>query len=494
MNKKVVIPIIAIIIIGALVVSILFILLLNQNIPLVISGERKAIIVGSANDFYAYEAEDDFNSGDWSNFSSDSGRWVWENSSKIYGGPENLLGKDGQPGVLHLVANTVPNPTGYVNLSLTYNWTVYHSLYEFAYYNLSAWVNIPSSVSSPGARVGLRWSNSIEVVRTDWSNGIQTTTGQWTQISVAGLCNNATNNLITQLHLVLAVEGTMTHNEDIFFDDVKVDRWISVNLTNPTDPSPPPSRIDSDGFPAQALHVYYILKDHGYTDDNIFLMLYHTNDAVIDITAGDLIANDLTNAIIDVENDDVNASRFKRELNVSITNSFASDLNPKDQLIIFMTDHGSNAILGDGNATFHFEADNSRITEFEFYDLVKEINVVRMMINIDCCFSGNFLNQNNNIGGSWYDLPNALFVSASSNVFSWYWINNVNGDGWAGSWFFHVFWESLDQGQTIINAFNSANIFIPFNQFQPLAVSQIPLLHDNLGINNTWSFSSDPSL
>ncbi len=493
MNKKVVIPIISIIIIGVLLVSILFVILLRQNIPPEISGERKAIIVGSANDFYAYEAEEDFNSGVWSNFSSDSGRWI-QNFTNGYGGQDTVPGVDGNPGAMHLIANTHPEPFGYVNLELTYNWTNYHSLHEFAYYNLSAWVNISTSVGAPGARVGLRWSNSIEVVRTDWSNGILTTPGQWIQLSVAGVCNNGTNNIITQLHLVLAVEGIMTHSDEVFFDDVKVDRWISVNLTNPTDPSPPPSRIDSDGFPAQALHVYYILKDHGYTDDNIFLMLYHTNDAVIDITAGDGIVNDLLNAVIDVENDAVNASRFKRELNVSITNSFASSLNPKDQLIIFMTDHGSNAMLGDGNATFHFEADNSHITEFEFYDLVKEIDVTRMMINVDSCFSGNFLNQNNNIGGSWYDLPNALFVSASSNVFSWYWINNQNNDGWAGSWFFHVFWESLDQGQTIINAFNSANIFIPFNQFQPLAVSQIPLLHDNLGINDTWSFSSDPSL
>ena len=66
-----------------------------------------------------------------------------------------------------------------------------------------------------------------------------------------------------------------------------------------------------------------------------------------------------------------------------------------------MTDHGSNGVLPDGNATFHFEADNSFISEFEFYDLVKNINCDRIMINVDCCFSGNFLNQNVNIGTSW---------------------------------------------------------------------------------------------
>jgi len=342
--------------------------------------------------------------------------------------------------------------------------------------------------------VGLRWSNPSGVVRTDWSNGLLATSGQWEMLQVSGVCNNATNNEITQMQLILAVEGTMTHNDEVFFDDVKVDKWIAVYNTNPTDSSPPPSRIDSDGFPAQALHVYWILKSHGYIDDHIFLMLYHTNDNVIDIKANDLIANDLIGAVIDVENDDVNSSRFKQELNVSISGSFASGIIPKDQLIIFMTDHGSNAVLGDGNATFHFEADNSFITEFEFYNLVKEIDCERMMINVDSCFSGNFLNSNKNIGSSWYDIPNCLFVSASSNVFSWYWISNNNGDGFAGSWFFHQFWEQLDKNQTISNAFFFAVNFIPWNQFNPLIVTQMPLMYDNMGINTTLSFNSDPPL
>jgi hypothetical protein len=492
MKKKVIIPLITGIIIGVVVVSVLFILFLSPP-PNIVQGKRKALILGSANDFYAYEAEDDFNSGDWSNFSSDTGRWL-QNFTNGYGGQNTVPGKDGNPGAMHLIANTFPNATGYVNLELSYNWTNYHSLYEFAFYNLSTWVNIPTFVSTPGARVGLRWSNSTETIRTDWSNGVETTAGTWAQLSVTGVCNNVTNNQVTQLNLILAVEGTMTHNDEIFFDDVKGDRWIAVNASNPTNPNPPPNSIDSDGFPAQALHVYWILKDHGYTDDNIFLMLYHKNDPIIDILAGDGIANDLTGAVIDVENDDVNASRFRQELNVSLSNSFASELNPNDQFIIFMTDHGSNAILGDGNATFHFEADNSYVTELEFYVLVKKIDVVRMMINVDSCFSGNFLSQDKKIGGNWYDLPNTLFVSSSSNVFSWYWINNANGDGWAGSWFFHQFWENLDQGQTIINAFNNAVNFIPFNQVIPLIVSQMPLLHDNIGINSTWSFNSTPSL
>jgi len=490
MKWKIIRPLIAILLVGVIIIAFVFWIIPHVPLPLPLS-ERKAIIIGSANDFYASEAEDNFNLGDQSTFSSESGKWV-QNFTNGYGGQDTVPGKDGNPGALHLIANTNPDPTRYVNLEYTYNWTNFHSLTEYAFYNLSAWVNIPTSVGSPGARVGLRWSNPSDIVRTDWSNGLLTTSGQWAMLQVSGVCNNATNNEITQMQLILAVEGTMTHNDEVFFDDVKVDRWIAVNVTNPTDPNPPPNRIDSDGFPAQALHVYWILKSHGYTDDNIFFMLYHTNDLFIEIKAGE--GNALVGAVIDVENNDVNASRFKQELNVSVSGSFASEINSKDQLIIFMTDHGSNAVLGDGNATFHFEADNSFITEFEFYDLVKNINSQRMMINVDSCFSGNFLNQNKNIGQSWYDLPNCLFVSASSNVFSWYWININNGDGFAGSWFFHQFWEQLDQNQTVANAFIFASNFVPWNQWAPLIATQSPLMHDNLGINTTWSFNSDPSL
>ena len=495
MKWKIVIPVIAILLLGIIIIAFIFISI-PPTTPPSTEGLRKAIILGSANDFYASESEDDFNTGFQSNFSGDSGRWV-ENATNMYGGPDSVPGKDGNPGALHLVANAFPYSIGYQNFEYTYNWTNYHSLIEYAYYNLSAWVNIPTFIIPtaalyPGARVGLRWFGTSGVIRTDWSNGMLTTTGQWEKLHIAGVCNNVTGNTITEMQLILSVEGNMTHNDELFFDDVKIDKWIAVNVTNPTDPTPPPNRVDSDGFPAQALHVYWILKSHGYTDDNIFFMLYHTNDAFIEIKAGE--GNALVGAVIDVENDDVNASRFKKELNVAVSSSFASGINSKDQLIIFMTDHGSNKVLGDGNATFHFEADNSFITELEFYNLVKDINCERMMINVDSCFSGNFLNQNKNIGSSWYNLPNTLFVSSSSNVFSWYWINNLNGDGFAGSWFFHQFWEQLDLNQTVANAFTVAINFIPWRQFAPLIATQTPLMHDNLGISATWSFNSDPSL
>ncbi|MFX1572487.1 MAG: C13 family peptidase [Promethearchaeota archaeon] len=498
MKKKKVIPIIALVIIAALVITLVILFIPFGGPPT--PSARKAIIVSSANDFQKSEGEDDFNDSDDANFSAESGRWI-ENATNGYIGQDNDLGPDGNPGIVKLIANVFPDPTGYTHIEYVYNWTKYYPIYTYAIYNLSAWVKILNQtgnatyIGSPGARIGLRWLNSNNsIIRTDWSKGIIDTEGTWVYLNITGICDGSTINKITQLHLVLAFEGNVSQGDMVWYDDVRVERWISVNVTNPINPIPPPGSIDSDGFPAQALQVYWILKHHGYSDKNIFLMLYHKNDNIIDINAKDGITNDLTGAIIDVENDDVKASRFKQELNVSIKGSFASSIKAKDQLIIYVVDHGSNKIAGEGNATFHFEADDSYITETEFYNLVKEIDCERMLINIDICFSGNFLNINSNIGQSWYDIPNSILITSTTDIFSWYWRDNSNPDGFAGSWFFHTFWDQLNQSESIQEAFDYAKNYIPARQKIPIIQIQSPLIKDNLGIKDSWSFSSIPQL
>ena len=469
-------------------------------------GERKAIILSSANDFHKSEGEDDFNDGEDANFSTETNRWPqFVNFSNGYIVQESNLPGHDTPGFVQFIVKTPAKPK-YINMELVYNWTKYYPLLKFAAYNLSAWVNITTNINTPpinpaviippgaGARIGLRWLNSSnDVVRTDWSNGIFGPFAGWTFLNVTGIADSLTPNEITQLHLVLAVEGNMTGGEMVLFDDLRIERWISVNVTNPINPIPPPGKINSDGFTAQALQVYWILKNHGYTDDNIFLMLYYKDDIDGKIYI-DGPTNALDGAIIDVVNDSVNASRFKQELNISVSGSFASNITKNDQLIIYMVDHGSNKILGDGNATFHFEADDSYITELEFFNLVKQIKCKRMLINIDICFSGNFLNQYSDIGLSWYDLPKAILITSTTDVFSWYWRDTNNADGFAGSWFFHHFWDQLNQNQTIEIAFNFAKNRTPSGQVLTINDIQAPLIQDNLGIKEIWSFNNTPQL
>ena len=483
-KKKISILTIAIIIIASIPIPIILIFLP----PSQTSGERKAIILCSANDFYRKEGEPDFNNGISANFSNEDPNWI-SNSTGGIGFRDNDLGHDGDNGVVKLLA-TGPGPAN-VNIEFIYNWTKIYPLVKFATYNFSAWVNLPTPVGIPGARIGLRWFNSTnDIVRTDWSNNITGLIGQWISLNVTGVAYNTINNEIIQLILVLSVQGIMNQNDFVYFDDTHIEKWFPP----PASTIPIPNN-DTDGFPAQALQVYWTLKNHGYTDDNIFLMLYHTGDIEIDINATDSVSNDLPNAaFIDVENDYVTASRFKQELNVSISGSFASKLHRNDQLIIFMADHGSNNVLPSKNATFHFEADDSYITELEFYNLVKDINVKRMMINVDFCYSGNFLNQGPNIGTSWYDIPNSILISSSSDSLSWYWRDNTNIDGFAGSWFFHQFWNQLNQSESVINAFNFAYNYTSSSAITSIGNLQTPLMQDNLGIANSWSFNGPDQL
>ena len=498
MRWKIIIPIIAVVLVAVLIVALVLIFLPPPSIG---PAERKAIIVCSANDFYDSELEEDYGNSNDASFEVSQGNWTFTgiNSNGIH---------------FPIFGNTTlgslaiqPDGTELAIGEYVLNWSEFYSLEEYAQYTMTVNVFIQNSdtFQGKGVRIGLQWLNSSkQVVRTDWSDYHNSTLNQWFNISVVGFCNNETNNEITDLQLLLAFEGSYSFGplDRTYYDDVIMDRLVSVNVTDPTQPPPTTVKKDCDGFPAQALQVYWILKNHGYTDDNIFLMLYYKNDidGIIDINAFDAYPNDLIHgsepAVIDVANDSVTAARFKQELNVSVSGSFASKVKSNDYFIVFMCDHGSNAVLGDGNATFHFEADNSWISEFEFYNLVKNVKCARMMINIDCCFSGNFLNANQNIGSSWYNIPNCIMISAASNVFSWYWVNNQNPDGFAGSFFFHVFWDLLDQNQTINVAYNNALFFPPALPPPPRTVQMIqnPLMYDNMGINTTLSFNSEPPL
>jgi len=500
-KKKAIAIITTLVIVAGLTITLLFLFLFPG--PGVYIGQRKALICCSANDFFGSEPEEPFNDGHDSNLDNilkGEGNWSFygplclADYTPINGNP---------PGSLFVTTLSLGEVYGIYSL----NYSDHYPLYEYAYYNMTVDVLINSTaiIDGEGVRIGLLWLDSDQkIVKEEWSLNVNSRINQWFTLNVTGVCSNETGNEITDLTLALTVNGTFLDPlfRTIYFDNIEIYKWVLVDLDNPTDPGtpPPPSGINSDGFPAQALQVYWILKNHGYTDENIFLMLYYKDDAdgIIDISIFDKYTNDLIHdgdpAVIDVANDSVTASRFKQELNVSYTSSFASKIHPEDYLIIYMVDHGSNKVLPDGNATFHFEADNSWITEFEFYDLVKLIECQRMMINVDCCFSGNFLNADANIGQSWYDIDNCIMVSASSNLLAWYYINNMNHDGFAGSWFFHMFWDALNRTDNIEGAFNHAFYWPPAARGMPLFLIQNPMWYDNMGINTTLSFISDPPL
>ncbi len=243
----------------------------------VYTGSRKAILVGSANDFYGEAPEGAFNGSADSDFSAGPGNWEG-NSINMTITPE--LG-------LEYMVFTKIGGVGAGNANFTYDWVGNgYSIFEYAEYNISADIEllVPEAVSS--TRIGLRWTNSTGIARTDWSEYAPFITGI-NQINITGVCNNDTNHEITGLTLVVSVNftGTVPDGPVAHLDNVKIDKWIAVNNTDPNSQGGSSSTIDCDGFPAQTLQIYWILKNQGYTDENIFMMLDHKNDPIIDVYA-----------------------------------------------------------------------------------------------------------------------------------------------------------------------------------------------------------------
>ena len=197
MNRKKLIPIIAIAIISVLIIALVVIFMLPGGKPT--PGARKAIILSSANDYYRKDGEPDFNDGEDAKFYSEplTPKWI-DNSTNGFGAIDSDLPGHDNPGAVFLIPSTGPPVT--VNLEFIYNWTNYYPLYKGAAYNLSTWVNIttygggPATITLPGkgARIGLRWLNSSnEIVRTDWSKGLINTLGGWIFLNVTGIADNS---------------------------------------------------------------------------------------------------------------------------------------------------------------------------------------------------------------------------------------------------------------------------------------------------------------
>ena len=239
MSKKKLIPTIVIVITLVLIVGLVTLFIPFEKKPTE-EGTRKAIIVCSANDFYGSEEEPDWDGSPDSTHEMPPGTWnftgVFSDSDWTSFGNTTL-------------GSLVVRPAGpgfNISASYTFNWNSFYYLTEYAFYNISTKVYVNSTLPSPipSARVGLQWLDSNDqIVRTDWSNwtiDIDLDINKWIPINAMGVCNNESGNEIVKLKLILYVEGFAAGPDDeLYYDDVIIDRWIQVNLTDPTDPDPP---------------------------------------------------------------------------------------------------------------------------------------------------------------------------------------------------------------------------------------------------------------
>lgn len=445
MDKKIVgIAVAAVIVIGV-GVSVWYFVLLPMNPP-----EKWGLVLAASNDFHGDKDMSIPNSG-FELDPYDPSPWEPNVSS---GTSWNIDTTESHSGQNSLKINS-SNPAGDSEVYLQAPIMITPGLE----YILRGWIKTSNVIGF--ATIGLWWLNSgappspVNIVSKVYSTPGLNGTNDWTLLTLSAVAP-PTATFVTP---ILRLKGTGV----AWFDDIS---FFGVFQTLVT---------DSDAYPAQALQAYYILKGNGYDDNHIILMLYHTNDSVIDIYGTG--ANDLTNATVDVENDNVNKSRFSSEV---LSLASLADIN--DDVLIYVVAHGSRT--GD-IASIHFESDGSSMNETEFSTLINQFNCSRMTILVDGCYTGNFISSLNAPGES------RISISAASNITAWYWTSS-NASHYAGSWFFHPFWERLKTGVSIGSAHQYAIGTIPttVGPFANTTVDDIqsPILQDNALDANTYTF------
>ncbi|HEC76586.1 MAG TPA: PKD domain-containing protein, partial [Thermoplasmatales archaeon] len=255
---------------------------------------------------------------------------------------------------------------------------------------------------------------------------------------------------------------------------------------------------DMDGFPAQGLQAYYTLKANGYPDDHIIFMLWHDNDNYVSIYGGH---NDLLGPPpkiggpneppeIDYDHNTPLPSGVNNwyELLQYNVNWLASNVGPDDEVLIYLINHGNyNNTTKKG--VFCFEDGSPVLPEDVFDDWIDNISCKRMTILIDTCFSGDFIDAPIDPGfdSGIDDETNRILVSAAGDCAGWYYLLSSE-DNWAGSFFFHPFFEKINRGESIRDAYEYACSYVPPGEFMNLSESQNPQLIDNIGDSNKYNF------
>jgi parallel beta-helix repeat protein len=231
---------------------------------------------------------------------------------------------------------------------------------------------------------------------------------------------------------------------------------------------------DRDCFPAQGLQAYYTLKNRGYDDDHIILMLWHDdeassptyecepfdNDNGIDeyisiydgtnnwLNGPDGVFGNTDDPVIDVDNKNVTKKSLEEQIN-----NLSKLVGSNDHMTFYFINHGR--INGTPEKSHIYFEDigngpNGQYLDSETLDSwLDKINCKRMNIFIDMCRAKNFIKSSQNLTSE----PNRLFLGASGGIdniaHAWY---NAGPTHFAGSWYFHHFWNRIGQKENIQDA------------------------------------------
>ncbi|MEA2054570.1 MAG: PKD domain-containing protein [Candidatus Thermoplasmatota archaeon] len=316
------------------------------------------------------------------------------------------------------------------------------------------------------------------------SGGIDT----WTEISFVDMSVDLDGNIVSWTWDF--GDGNTTIINEI---NEKANKWalICVSANDLLYPN-------SDGFPAQGLQAYYTLKAHGYRDDHIIFMLWHDNDNNISIYGGhnDLLGPppQIGGPNIPPQIDYSHASSLPEGVNNWYEllhykiNVLASSVGPNDDILIYLVNHG-NYSDETNKAVFCFEDGSSDLPEDIFDSWVDTINCKRLTILVDTCYSGDFIDASSDPGfDSGIDNEtNRILISESGHCAGWSYTSSTE-DNWAGSFFFHPFFEKIDEGKSIREAYDYAVSYIPSGEIKNVSELQDSQLIDNMGDSNAYTF------
>lgn len=263
---------------------------------------------------------------------------------------------------------------------------------------------------------------------------------------------------------------------------------------------------DRDCFPAQGLQAYYALKNIGYDDEHIILMLWHDDETAVgydcepnddndtldenisiyDGTHNWLFGPDGAPGVAGVDDDnngtaddlatvpgeyppefgwpgsddpeiDVkNTNVTKDTLLLEITN-LSNLVTVDDHVLFFFVNHGRK--YGTPERCHIYFEDPTNGTAGQYLDAatldswLDQIKCRRMTIMLDMCRTQNFINSSANFTAE----SNRLIIGASGDIdniaHAWY---NAVPTHFAGSWFFHPFWLRINAGSSVGNAYKYA--------------------------------------
>ena len=181
-------------------------------------------------------------------------------------------------------------------------------------------------------------------------------------------------------------------------------------------------------------NIYKTLVDtYGYLDENIIVAISDGTNPAPDQSNGGNSDPDL-----DGDGDDDTMYSCIRTNLTTIFANLASTLDSSDTLFIFTTDHGNGQYGTPGQPTSMNLWNSEEIWDYEFAALLEPIECREMILTLEPCFSGGFVNDVINMNST---VPRVISTAANDNEYSWAMPPDYVYDTYVFHWTAAINWE-----------------------------------------------------